>query len=148
MTQPIVLAPLPAVRSRDGSWSDAARHELKAASPGGAAQALLVDADRAWAHTGASTMTGPSMSNASWQRLVAVLDELSAQALAERLQIEGVPARIDADTPLLGAARRCHILVPAGDVHRAREILGSGGFSEEELTFLATGEAGADRSAD
>ncbi len=93
-------------------------------------------------------MTGPSMSNASWQRLVAVLDELSAQALAERLQIEGVPARIDADTPLLGAARRCHILVPAGDVHRAREILGSGGFSEEELTFLATGEAGADRSAD
>ncbi|MFO7278434.1 MAG: hypothetical protein DIU56_015525 [Pseudomonadota bacterium] len=80
------------------------------------------------------------MSDESWKRLTAVLDELSARALVERLQMEGVPARIDADTPLLGAARRCHIMVPAGRMHRAREILASGRFSDEELTFLATGE--------
>jgi len=31
-------------------------------------------------------------------------------------------------------------MVPAGRMHRAREILASGRFSDEELTFLATGE--------
>jgi hypothetical protein len=86
------------------------------------------------------------MSDASWQSLILVMDTISAQALSERLNAEGVPTRIEMDSSLLGVARRCEILVPAELLHRAQWLLSSGQFSETELTYLATGELSADRA--
>ena len=84
------------------------------------------------------------MDDPGWRRLMTVPDVVSAQALAERLDSEGVPARIETDSSLLGTARRCDILVPAELIHRAEWLLSSGRFPEEELTYLATGEPGGD----
>lgn len=81
------------------------------------------------------------MNTEVWKPVLTVHDSLSAQALAERLSSEGVPVRVQADTALLGAARRCRILVPARLMHRARMVLEQERFTDEELTFLATGES-------
>ncbi len=85
------------------------------------------------------------MSDSQWQPVVIVLDTLSANAIAERLQLEGIPARVESDTSLLGAARQCSVLVERANLHRARWMLASGGFTDEELTYLATGELPSDR---
>jgi len=84
------------------------------------------------------------MSDSSWQSLMTVLDTLSAQALVERLNGEGVPTRVQMDTSLLGVARNCEILVPGELLHRARWLLSSQHFSDTELTYLATGELSSD----
>jgi len=84
------------------------------------------------------------MSDSPWQSLMTVLDTLSAQALVERLNGEGVPTRVQMDTSLLGAARSCEILVPSELLHRAKWLLSSGQFSDTELTYLATGELSSD----
>jgi hypothetical protein len=86
------------------------------------------------------------MPDAGWQSLLMVMDTISAQALAGRLNAEGVPTRVEMDTPLLGVARSCEILVPGELLHRAQWLLSSGQFSETELTYLATGELGSDRA--
>jgi hypothetical protein len=78
--------------------------------------------------------------DSQWQAVVMVLDTLSANAIAERLQLEGIPTRVQSDTSLLGAARQCSVLVERANLHRARWLLASGGFTDEELTWLATGE--------
>jgi hypothetical protein len=82
----------------------------------------------------------------SWQSLLTVSDTISAQALAERLNAEGVPTKIEMDSSLLGEARGCEILVPGELLQRARWLLSSGQFSDEELTYLATGELSSDRA--
>jgi hypothetical protein len=74
-----------------------------------------------------------------------VFDTLSAQVLAERLNAEGVPTRVQMDSELLGVARRCEILVPAELIHRARSLLASSQFSDAELSYLATGQLASDR---
>jgi hypothetical protein len=80
------------------------------------------------------------VSDSQWQAVVVVLDTLSANAIAERLQLEGIAARVQSDTSLLGAARQCRVLVQADDMARARRVLASAAFTDEELTQLATGE--------
>jgi hypothetical protein len=84
------------------------------------------------------------VSDPKWQPVVVVLDTLSANAIAERLRLEGIPARIDSDTSLLGAARQCRVLVQAENLRRASSVLSEGGFTEDELARLATGEANPD----
>ena len=84
------------------------------------------------------------MSNSQWKPVAVVLDTLSANAIAERLQLEGIPARIQSDSSLLGAARQCRVLVQADDLRRAGAVLSESGFTEEELARLATGEANPD----
>lgn len=79
-------------------------------------------------------------SNSDWQPVAIVLDTLSASAMAERLELEGIRAVVQSDTSLLGAARQCRVLVQKEDLPRARWILFSGGFTEAELTDLATGK--------
>lgn len=71
-----------------------------------------------------------------------VSDTLSAQAIFERLVTDGVPARIQSDTALLGSARLCRIQVPAEAAHRARRVLEEAQFTDVELERLATGESG------
>ena len=85
------------------------------------------------------------MSVSSWESLLTVFDTLSAQVLAERLNADGVPTRVQADSPLFGVARTCEIFVPTELVHRARWLLASSQFSDAELSYLATGKLGSDR---
>jgi hypothetical protein len=85
------------------------------------------------------------MSESSWQWLMTVFDTLSAQVVTERLNGEGVPTRVRADSPLFGVARTCEIFVPARFVDRARSLLASSQFSDAELSDLATGQLGSDR---
>jgi hypothetical protein len=82
------------------------------------------------------------MGDVVWKQVAAVMDTVSAQAIAERLESEGVPVRVKADSSLLGEARSCEVMVPSELLHRARWLLSSDGVSEEELTLLATGELG------
>jgi hypothetical protein len=84
------------------------------------------------------------VSDSHWKPVAVVLDTLSANAIAQRLQLEGIAARIQSDTSLLGAARQCRVLVQAEDLRRAEAALSSSGFTDEELTRLATGEANPD----
>lgn len=75
-----------------------------------------------------------------------VFDTLSAQVLAERLNGEGVPTRVQTDSAIFGVARRCEILVPTELLHRARSLLASSQLSDTELSYLATGRLGSDRA--
>ena len=83
------------------------------------------------------------MTQGEWKIIATVPDTMSAQALLTYLEAEGVPARVQTDTLLLGEARRCDILVPPELSHRARWLLAQGHFTDAELTFLATGELAA-----
>jgi len=82
------------------------------------------------------------MSRSSWETAAVCSDELSAQALLGRFAAEGVPARLEADSALLGASRSCRILVPARLLHRARWVLSQSSFTAEELEALATASSG------
>ena len=64
-------------------------------------------------------------------------DIVSAEAFAQRLRAEGVPAELRCDTPLLGAARLCEVLVPSELVHRTRWLLAQAELSDSELTEYA-----------
>jgi hypothetical protein len=86
------------------------------------------------------------MSESTWQLLVTVFDTISAQLLTDRLNGEGVPTQVRSDSELLGMARTCQILVPAELLHRARHVLSFEQFSENELSYLATGRLGTDRT--
>ena len=75
-----------------------------------------------------------------WEIIAVVADTLSAQALIGLLASEGIRARVQADSELLGAARQCRVLVPRKVVDRARCLLWQTRFSDEELSALAVGE--------
>jgi hypothetical protein len=79
-----------------------------------------------------------------WTTVAVVSDTLSAQAVYERLITEGVAARVQSDTALLGSARSCRIQVPAEAEHRAKRVLADAQFTDAELDRLATGEVGDD----
>jgi hypothetical protein len=79
--------------------------------------------------------------SSGWETAAVVADALSAHALLGRLQLEGIPARLQADTALLGVVRQCRILVPRALLTRARCALSLAPFSDEELASLATGMA-------
>jgi len=84
----------------------------------------------------------------NWVSAAVVSDTLSAQALCERLVAEGVTARVQSDTSLLGAARLCRILVPQEALHRAKWVLSNSQFTDAELEWLATGELGDGKDAE
>jgi hypothetical protein len=72
-----------------------------------------------------------------WDTATVVADTLSGHAVLGRLISEGVPARLETDTALLGVVRQCRILVPRRLLHRARCVLWLTCFSDEELAALA-----------
>ena len=76
---------------------------------------------------------------ANWQVIASPSDVPSAQALVAHLAEHGVPARVRADTVLLGQAMPCDVSVPTELAHRARWILSQSQISDAELTFLAIG---------
>ncbi|HTX06702.1 MAG TPA: hypothetical protein VMD06_12835 [Steroidobacteraceae bacterium] len=81
-----------------------------------------------------------------WDVAAVVADTLSAEALIGLFASEGVPARLQSDTALLGAARQCRILVPRDMIQRARCVLWQTRFSDEELAMLAEQTVGADEA--
>ena len=83
-----------------------------------------------------------------WDVAAVVADTLSAQALIGLFASEGVPARLQSDTALLGAARQCRILVPKDMIGRARYVLWQARFSDEELAALALGQGEGSASED
>jgi hypothetical protein len=64
------------------------------------------------------------------------------------LASEGVPARLQSDTAILGAARQCRILVPKEMIQKARCVLWQTRFSDEELAALADEAVGVDDRPD
>jgi len=76
----------------------------------------------------------------TWSAVATFADPLSAEALAGRLTSEELPCQVVSDETLPGLATAFAVLVPAELLHRAQWILKQANFSEQELTYLATGE--------
>ncbi|MEJ0038702.1 MAG: hypothetical protein WDO68_21945 [Gammaproteobacteria bacterium] len=86
------------------------------------------------------------MSESTWQLLVTVFDTVSAQLISDRLNGEGVPTQVLSESAIFGAARSCQVLVPTQLLGRARKVLSSEQLSDSELSYLATGKLGTDRT--
>jgi hypothetical protein len=76
-----------------------------------------------------------------WPTVGVFRDEASAQAVAGRLHVEGLPVEVYHAGPIPGL-EEFHVRVPEHLVARAKSVMGAGEFTEAELTFLATGELG------
>ncbi|HEX2791219.1 MAG TPA: hypothetical protein VHN17_12375 [Steroidobacteraceae bacterium] len=76
----------------------------------------------------------------AWQLLITLSDVPSAQAFAAVLAADGIDLRVDTDASVLGQAAPCRIYVDATQVRQARWALSQRSFSDDELTYLATGE--------
>lgn len=83
------------------------------------------------------------MQKVNWELRMILNDTLSGQVVIDRLRGEGIDVQLRTDTALLGAARRCDVLVPADAARRARQLLSQEQFTCAELTSLATGELAA-----
>jgi hypothetical protein len=68
----------------------------------------------------------------------------SARALVEVLMAQGITSHVVPDSTLLGEALPCRVVVDSVQAHRAKWVMSQGQFSEEELTFLATGVVSCD----
>ena len=75
-----------------------------------------------------------------WEVLLTFEDEGSAQALAELLVKEGVPASVEVQAPVPGLVENVRLVVRSDMAHRARWILNSSRLTDEELDFAATGQ--------
>jgi len=84
------------------------------------------------------------MSQIKWHVLTTAPDLPSAHALVEVLMSQGVTCHVVPDSTLLGQALPCRVLVDSALAHRAAWLMSQAQFSEEELTFLATGVTSCD----
>jgi len=75
----------------------------------------------------------------AWQYLTTAPNAPSAHALLSWLADYGVVSKIISDTSLLGEFQLCRVFVDVTQAHRAQRLLAQRNFSDEELTFLATG---------
>ena len=57
---------------------------------------------------------------------------------------QGVASHVVPDSTLLGQALPCRVVVDATLAHRAKWVMSQGQFTDEELTFLATGVVSCD----
>jgi hypothetical protein len=69
-------------------------------------------------------------------------DRGSADAIAGLLEGEAVHARVEAFGSVAGLPAGYRVLVDPRQLHRARWVLRDSDFSEQELSYLATGEFG------
>ena len=81
--------------------------------------------------------TGPVFQE--WERFERYPNYIAAHIVGGLLESEGVPAIIEAVTPITGVETSA-LWVPKKLVHRARWILAWGPPTDKELIFLATGE--------
>ena len=82
----------------------------------------------------------------AWQLLITLSDVPSAQAFADVLAADGIDVRVDSDASVLGQAAPCRIYVHSSQIRQARWALSQRRFSDEELTFLSTGELPVERT--
>jgi len=80
----------------------------------------------------------------TWHTFQVFSDLASAQAVAGRLQIEGVPAQVNTTEALSAVQSGFELLVPGSMMHRARWVLAQVELTGAELSFLATGKLGDD----
>ena len=73
-----------------------------------------------------------------WEEFESFADEASAEALAEMLRAEGVPAQVRTQSPVPGLVENVNVLVPSNLAHRARFVAASTKVSDEELEYAAT----------
>lgn len=84
------------------------------------------------------------MSESKWQLLTTAPDLPSAHALVEKLTAHGITCHVVPDSTLLGQAMPCRVMVDSTLVHRAKWVMSQSQFTDEELTFLATGVVSCD----
>ncbi len=75
-----------------------------------------------------------------WDEFAVLEDQASAEALAGRLRMEGVPVEIKAYSPVPGLNEGFRLMVPRRLAHRARWVVASIDTTDSELTYLATGD--------
>ena len=78
-----------------------------------------------------------------WEEIQTFDSEPVAQAFAEMLAAQGVPAHVSTQTEGLGWVQAAIVRVPKELAHRARWILAQEKLSGAELEFLATGDLSA-----
>ena len=76
-----------------------------------------------------------------WETFAVFDDEASAEAVAGRLRLEGVPSQVQANVQLPGLSV-FRLMVPKDLAHRARRAMSLAETSDAELAFLATGKLG------
>jgi len=76
-----------------------------------------------------------------WSVVATFGDRIGAQALFGLLESENLPCYLASNEPVPGLGSEFAILVPTELLARARRIREQSAVSEEELTFLATGES-------
>jgi hypothetical protein len=83
-----------------------------------------------------------------WSILATFGDRISAQALIGLLDSEKILCRLISNEPLPGLGSEFAVVVPKNLLPRATRIREEAHVSEQELTYLATGElpGGADKS--
>jgi len=84
------------------------------------------------------------MSQPKWQVLTTAPDLPSAHALVETLTAQGIASHVVPDSTLLGQALPCRVMIESGMAHRAKWVMSQSQFTDEELTFLATGVVSCD----
>ena len=82
-----------------------------------------------------------------WEELLTFDDQPSAEALAELLRNEGVPANVEVVSPVPGLVENIRLVVASSLAHRARWLIESQKLTDRELDFAATGELSPDRDA-
>jgi len=82
-----------------------------------------------------------------WEKFEDFENQASAEVLAGRLRLEGVPAQIERISPLPGLNEGFRVMVAKRLAHRARWILGSIDATESDLAYLATGKLPDDKDS-
>jgi hypothetical protein len=75
-----------------------------------------------------------------WTIVATFGDRISAQALVGLLDSEKIPCRLVSNEPLPGLGSEFAVMVPQGLLRQATRIREEARVSEQELTYLATGE--------
>ncbi len=83
---------------------------------------------------------GVSVASDDWSLVAAFGDRISAQALMGLLESEGLRCLFVSNAVVPGLGTEFAVLVPAEQQRRAQWIREQNRVSEEELTYLATGE--------
>jgi hypothetical protein len=79
-----------------------------------------------------------------WQQFAVFEDEASAEALAGRLRVDGVPAQVAGRSLVPGLNEGFQVMVPTRLAHRAKRVAALAELTDEELRYLATGESPGD----
>ena len=80
------------------------------------------------------------MNGTDWAIVASFGDRISAQALAGLLTSERVPCQLVSNAPLPGLGTEFAVMVPKRFLQSALRIREDTRVSEQELTYLATGE--------